>query len=145
MSDTPKKLEGYTKWGGEEPFEDYVGPFYMKLDPEGGKHVSALVVDEHHLNGGGFLHGGLLMTFADYALFVIAHSELDEHYGVTVSCQTDFLKGTDPRGKVLLAHGEVTRNTRSLIFVRGEIIIEDEPENKLATFTGIIKRVAPKS
>ena len=35
MTDTPPQLEGWTKWGGAEPFEDHVGPFFMKLDPEG--------------------------------------------------------------------------------------------------------------
>ena len=141
MSDIPAELDGFTKWGGEEPFEDYVGPFFMKLDAENGNHLAALKVEQRHLNGGDFLHGGLLMTFADYALFVIAHSELDGGHGVTVSCQTEFLKGANPKGKYLHAYGEVTRNARSLIFVRGNIIVEGDPDNILATFTGIIKRV----
>lgn len=141
MSDIPAELNGFTKWGGEEPFEDFVGPFFMKIDPENGKHLAALKIENRHLNGGDFLHGGLLMTFADYALFVIAHTELAGAHGVTVSCQTEFLKGANPIGKYLHAYGEVTRNARSLIFVRGNIIVEDAPDDILATFTGIIKRV----
>ena len=43
-----------------------------------------------------FLHGGMLMAFADYALFVIAHNELEDMNAVTVSCQTEFLKGAAP-------------------------------------------------
>ena len=30
MTDT-QQLEGWIKWGGEEPFEDHVRPFFMKM------------------------------------------------------------------------------------------------------------------
>ena len=92
MTDTPPQLEGWTKWGGEEPFEDHAGPFFMKIDPNGGQHLSAFVCEKRHLNGGGFLHGGMLMSFADYALFVIAHDALETEHSVTVSCQTEFFE-----------------------------------------------------
>ena len=142
MTDTPPQLEGWTKWGGEEPFEDHAGPFFMKIDPNGGQHLSAFVCEKRHLNGGGFLHGGMLMSFADYALFVIAHDALETEHSVTVSCQTEFLKGAAPLGDCVYAKGEVTRNTRSLVFIRGEIFISD---NTLATFTGILKKIAPRN
>ena len=72
----------------------------MKLDPDGGQHLSAFVCKKRHLNGGDFLHGGMLMSFADYALFVIAHDALENEHSVTVSCQTEFLKGAAPLGNV---------------------------------------------
>ena len=43
MSDIPKILDGYTKWGFEEPFEDHAGPFYMKINPDTGRHLSAFI------------------------------------------------------------------------------------------------------
>ena len=92
------------------------------------------------MNGGSFLHGGMLMAFADYALFVIAHNELEDMNAVTVSCQTEFLKGSAPTTPVF-ADGEVTRNTRSLVFVRGRVFHEDET---LATFSGILKKIKPE-
>ena len=138
MSDTPPQLAGWTKWGSEEPFEDHAGPFYMKLQEDGGRHLSAFLCEKRHLNGGGFLHGGLLMAFADYALFVIAHDALREEHAVTVSCQTEFLKGAAPLGEPVYSKGEVTRNTRSLVFVRGEIYTG---EDTLATYTGILKKI----
>ena len=139
MTDILPQLEGWTKWGTTEPFEDHVGPFFMKLDHEGGQHLSAFVCEKRHLNGGNFLHGGMLMSFADYALFVIAHDALEGEHSVTVSCQTDFLKGASPLGECVYAKGEVMRNTRSMIFVRGEIFVGDDT---LATFNGILKKIA---
>lgn len=141
MTDTPPQLEGWTKWGGEEPFEDHAGPFYMQIDPDGAQHLSAFICEKRHFNGGGFLHGGMLMSFADYALFVIAHDDLHDQHSVTVSCQTEFLKGAAPLGEPVFAKGEVNRNTRSLIFIRGEIYVGDET---LATFSGILKKIAKR-
>ena len=140
MTDTSPLLDGWTKWGFEEPFEDHAGPFHMKIAENGGPHLSAFLCEKRHLNGGGFLHGGMLMSFADYALFVIAYDELREHdYSVTVSCQTEFLKSAAPLGALVFAKGHVTRNTRSMVFVRGEIFVEDET---LATFSGILKKAS---
>lgn len=141
MSDTPPQLEGWTKWGGPEPFEDHAGPFYMKIAENGGQHLSAFICEKRHLNGGDYLHGGLLMAFADYALFVIAHDELQTQHAVTVSCQTEFLKGAAPLDEPVFAKGEVTRNTRSLIFVRGEIYVGNDT---LATFNAILKKIETK-
>ena len=141
MKTPPKQLEGWESWGGEDPFEDQTGPFFMKLDPETGKHLSAFLCEEQHMNGGGFMHGGMLMAFADFALFVIAHDELRDSHSVTLSCQTDFLAGSTPIGEVVYADGEVTRATRSLIFVRGQTYVGD---TILSTFTAILKKTKPR-
>lgn len=141
MIKPPKQLEGWENWGGEDPFEDSTGPFFMKLDPENGKHLSAFLCEERHMNGGGFMHGGMLMAFADFALFVIAHDELRDSHSVTLSCQTDFLAGSEPIGDVVYADGEVTRATRSLVFVRGQTYVGD---TILSTFTGILKKTKPR-
>jgi len=136
----PESLKGFEMWAGDEPFENHAGPFFMKHDPQNGRHLSAFIAEQRHMNGGGFLHGGMLMSFADYALFVIAADVMNEsQHSVTVSCQTEFLKGAAPLGKPVFADGEVTRNTRSLIFVRGRVFTEND--GTLASFGGILKRV----
>ena len=137
----PTQLAGWESWQGNDPYEDAAGPFFMKLNAEPGKHRSAFLCTEGHMNGGGFLHGGMLMTFADYALFVIAHDELTDMHSVTLTCQTDFIAGAAPIGEVVYADGEITRATRSLIFIRGQIYIG---ETILTTFTGIIKKTKPR-
>lgn len=141
MSDVLTTANGWTVWEGTDPFEDMAGPFYMKLDTQSGKHLSAFECGPQHMNGGGFMHGGMLMLFADYALFVIAHDALRDNHSVTLTCQTDFLAGSAPIGEVVYAEGEVTRNTRSLVFVRGRTYTGD---TTLTTFTGIIKKTKPR-
>ena len=141
MITPPKQLEGWDSWQGNDPFENSAGPFFMKLDQENGKHLSAFLCEERHMNGGGFMHGGMLMCFADYALFVIAHDELRDMHSVTLSCQNDFLAGSAPIGEIVYASGEVTRATRNLIFVRGQTYVGD---TILTTFTGIIKKTKPR-
>lgn len=141
MSTMLTKENGWTSWEGTDPFENMAGPFYMKLDNQTGNHLSAFECGPQHMNGGGNMHGGMLMVFADYALFVIAHDELRDLHSVTLTCQTDFLSGSAPIGDIVYAEGEVTRNTRSLVFVRGRTFIGDQT---LTTFNGIIKKLKPR-
>ena len=62
--------ETVTGWDGHDPFEDHAGPFFFRKH-EDGSVTCAFEAKPHHCNGGGFLHGGMLMTFADYSLFAI--------------------------------------------------------------------------
>lgn len=133
----PDTLPGFQSWAGDDPYEDNAGPFYFREEPDG-RMLSAFLCERKHLNGNQALHGGLLMTFADYALFVIAREYMDKP-AVTISCSTEFLKGAAPIGDAVYADGEVTRATRSLIFVRGRIFTD---AHELATFTGILKRLS---
>lgn len=133
------RLTGYQAWaGGTDPFEDHAGPYYFKKHDDG-SITCAFEAKPYHCNGGGFLHGGSLMTFADYALFAIAGDVLDGP-GVTVSFNSEFISAVGA-GNFIEARGEVVRNTRSLIFVRGEIFCGDET---LLSFSGIIKRITRK-
>ncbi|MBE8220693.1 MAG: PaaI family thioesterase [Alphaproteobacteria bacterium] len=142
MTEIPTRLTGFETWGGEEPFENHAGPFFMRPNHQTGKHLSAFICESRHLNGGGYLHGGILMSFADYALFVIARDAMGGQHAVTVSCQMDFLRGAAPLGEIVYADGEVTRDTRTLMFVRGRVyIMEDKSEAVLATFSGVLKKL----
>lgn len=130
------RLEGYQAWeGGTDPFEDYAGPYFFKK-MEDGSIRCAFEALPHHCNGGGFLHGGSLMTFADYALFALAGDVLDGP-GVTVSFNSEFISAVGA-GNFIEATGEVVRNTRSMIFVRGQVFCGDET---LLNFSGVIKRI----
>ena len=67
---TEGEWAGWTIWSGD-PFELHAGPYYMR-DGADGRPMCAFRAEAKHMNAGGFMHGGALMTFADYALFVIA-------------------------------------------------------------------------
>lgn len=130
----PPELAGWEHWPGDEPFENMAGPFFYKRTADG--VVSAFKVEPKHLNGGNAIHGGMLMTFADYALFTIALNELDEAGGVTISLNGEFVAAGPPSGLVY-ASGDVVRSTGSMVFVRGLVKADD---TTLLSFSGIVKK-----
>lgn len=139
MSSAIKKggeFDGWTYWP-DEPFEaKTAGPFFFNKDDRG--YVSAFRCEEKHMNSGGVMHGGCLMTFADFSLFTIAHDHLNGDYGLTVAFNSEFLDG--PKiGDYIEARGEVLRAGRSIIFVRGIITANDTP---CLNFSGTIKRLS---
>lgn len=127
--------DGFRTWGDIDPFEALVGPFYYKRDADG-SYRSAFVSERRHLNAGGMLHGGLLMSFADFALFVTAKDHLDDGMAVTVGFNSEFV-AAGRQDTLIEATGEVTRATRSLLFVRGKIFSGDQT---ILTFSGILKK-----
>ena len=137
MSISRQELEeqGFRTWGSEDPFEDTIGPFYFRQE-EDGSYRCAFVSEHKHLNGGGMLHGGLLMSFADFALFAIARDHL-EGMGVTVAFNSEFVSA-GPANALIEATGEVTKAARSILFVRGKIF---SGADTIMTFSGIIKKI----
>ncbi|MEM6412189.1 MAG: PaaI family thioesterase [Pseudomonadota bacterium] len=133
---TTGEWAGWKNWP-EEPFEhDQAGPFYFRVDDQG--PVAAFRAEQRHMNSGGVVHGGCLMTFADFALFGIAHEEMGEDaYGLTVAFTSEFLSGPKP-DQYIEARGEVLRAGGSLIFVRGLVTADGTPA---LNFSGTIKKV----
>ncbi|WP_262691092.1 PaaI family thioesterase [Kordiimonas aestuarii] len=129
---------GYRTWGGEDPFEDMIAPFYF--NEEGEDIKCAFISERKHCNGHGMLHGGLLMTFADFAMFAIARRKLEDGMAVTAGFNAEFISA-GPKDALIEATGEVVRATRSLLFVRGTIFTGD---TTILTFSGILKRIKGK-
>ncbi|MCW1383414.1 PaaI family thioesterase [Novosphingobium sp. KCTC 2891] len=130
---------GWWQWRPEDPFEGLAGPFSVKRD-ETGRILCGFMPEAKSLNGHGMVHGGCLMTFADFALFMIAAEDGEVVHGVTVTMSSEFVSGA-PAGTPLLAQGEIVRKGGGLIFARGMITCEGR--NVLA-FSGTIKRVKTK-
>ena len=136
---TEGPFAGWSNWP-EEPFEhDTAGPFYFRIDEQG--PVCAFRAEHKHMNSGGVMHGGCLMTFADFALFGIAHEYIaDDAYGLTIAFNSEFLSGPKV-GQLIEARGDVLRAGGSIVFVRGIITADGEPA---LNFSGTIKRVRAK-
>ena len=131
----PTLPPGYRAYDYEDPFEDLVGPMGYRID---GDAISfAFRSDQRHANTGGTLHGGMLMTFADFALCLTAVWDQPGEKCVTVSCNCEFVAAGRP-GDVVEATGEVTRRTRSLAFVRGQLTAAGR---LVLTFSAIVKRL----
>lgn len=132
---TEGEWAGWSCYPGGDPFEDLAGPFYFKIDDDG-RPVCAFRAERKHLNGGGFLHGGCVMTFADFSLFVIARNAIDGSSTVTATFNCE-LVGTAFEGALVECRGEVVKPGRSMVFVRGMITSGDEP---IAAFSSVLKK-----
>ena len=110
---------GYKTWEGGDAFEDLVGPFYFKKLDDGSYH-SAFVSEGRHKNGGGMLHGGLLMTFADFSLCMAATNHYKEESCSTISFSSEFVSAASI-GALIRCMPKVIRKTGSLVFVSGEL------------------------
>jgi uncharacterized protein (TIGR00369 family) len=127
---------GWSTWSaGGDPYETAIGPFCFRS--EGERVRCAFAPRPDHLNGGGTIHGGALMSFADFALFCIAHNALAGAKAVTLTCNSEFLRAGTLDGAVE-AEGEVLRSTRTLIFVRGLVTQVSQP---LLAFSGTLKKI----
>ncbi len=132
---TEGEWAGWSCYPGGDPFEDLAGPFYFKIDADG-RPVCAFRAERKHLNGGGFLHGGCVMTFADFSLFVIARDAIVGSPCVTATFNCE-LVGTAFEGDLVECRGEVVKPGRSMVFVRGLITRKDEP---IASFSSVLKK-----
>lgn len=136
---TEGEFKGWVTWAGEAFEHDTAGPFYFKTDEQG--VVAAFRAQPKHMNHGGVVHGGCLMTFADFSLFAIAAEELGEGgYGLTVAFTSEFLSGAK-EGQLLEARGDVLRAGGSLIFVRGLITADGAP---CLNYSATLKRLKPR-
>jgi acyl-coenzyme A thioesterase PaaI-like protein len=131
---------GWNTYLGGDPFEDHAGPFYWKTGPDG-RPVCAFRAEKKHMNGGGFMHGGCIMTFADYCLFVIAREALIGSHCVTATFNGEFV-GAVPLGSLVECAGEVVKAGRSMVFVRGLITTGDEP---VMSFSAVVKKTRPRA
>jgi acyl-coenzyme A thioesterase PaaI-like protein len=110
----------------------------MKKD-ENGRVICRFYAEPRHMNGGGFMHGGCFLTFADFACFAIAEDHT-QGPSVTVNLSGDFLSAAKP-GDLMEATGEVTRAGGRLIYVRGLITANGKPA---LSFTSVITRISKR-
>lgn len=135
---TEGPFAGWTTWSqGSDPYETMVGPFYHKDDADGRAHC-VFQPQAQHLNGGGTIHGGCLMSFADFSLFGIAHKTLAGAHAVTLTFSSEFI-GAGGLDGLVEARGEVIRDTRSVTFIRGIVTQAARP---LLSFSGTLKKIA---
>lgn len=131
---------GWYRRSAGNSFESLTGPFYWRTDVPSGLRA-AFRAEQRHLNGGGFMHGGCIMTFADFALFALARPALKGLYGVTATLNGEFM-GSVYAGDLVECEGEVVKVGGSLVFVRGLITTGGNP---VLSFSGVIKKIKPRA
>lgn len=105
-----------------DKFDAMIGPLFFKK--EGSGIVLALRLDEKHLNELDSAHGGLLMSLADDVLGANVWFAIDRKACATTSLNCDFIAQA-LKGEWLEGRAEITRKTRSLVFVRGQLTVGD--------------------
>lgn len=80
--------------------------------------------DEGHTNAMGWVHGGLLMTFADQTLGLTVQDVLNTDHVATVSLNCEFIAGVRP-GRWIEGVAHVLRVTSELVFIEGRIMCDE--------------------
>lgn len=126
---------GWQTWVGS-PFEALIGPFYWRTNDDG-IVTGAFVPEDKNANYVGILHGGAVMTFADAAASTLAYFAVGPT--VTVAFNCEFL-GAGAPGTPIYATGRVLRETKSMVFVQGQL---DQNERSILAFSSVSKRLTP--
>lgn len=122
---------GYTAVFGDVGFNKYVGPVWQA--PDGADFL--FDIREEHLNGGGALHGGMMMALADIVMGRTVHDALEGGKALTISLNCDFI-GPSKLGERVRGTAAITRKTRSIVFINCELAVGDRT---IMTATGIWK------
>ena len=139
---TEGEWAGWSYYPGGDPFEDLAGPFYCRVDNKG-ERVCAFRAERKHMNGGMFMHGGCVMTFADFSLFWIAREALGTGPSVTATFNAE-LVGTARVGELVECRGEVVKAGRSMIFVRGIIENASQAGEPMMSFSSVLKKTGKR-
>ncbi len=129
---------GYVPMNWFHGFGRQIGPLYEKIGSDG-SYTRAFLVQEHHTNGMGNCHGGMLMAFADMA-FGHAVTMSTHRYWVTVRLLTDFLSGAKV-GEWVEGNASIVGTEDDFITVQGRIWCG---ERAIMTGTGVFKALGQR-
>jgi uncharacterized protein (TIGR00369 family) len=110
-----------------------LGPLWEKQEADALLH--GFLAEERHLNPLGVVHGGMLMTFADHALTMVANAASGGRAQATIQLDTHFVDGVR-EGEFVVAQARVVRQTRSMMFMSAALAVGSRA---VATSNGIWK------
>lgn len=120
--------------GGE--FIAVNGPFYLRHD--GHRVQLGFRVEPRHTNPMGICHGGMMASFCDMLLPLVAHRQVPEigrRFLPTISLQMDYL-APSATGAWVQGEAQVLRTTRSMVFAQGLVTADGTP---VVRVSGILK------
>ena len=137
---------GWLRWHAVDPprFNDSVlAPLIARA--EGATCRLRITPRQAHTNAGGAVHGGVILSLVDVAMFAALQiiTGIDITGAVTLDVAAQFIGAGDP-ALPLDALAEVLRETRRFAFVRGLVVQGDDDARIVASFSGTVrKRTAP--
>jgi uncharacterized protein (TIGR00369 family) len=113
---------GFKPWENQGPFLEHIGPIHVREDTD--ELILGLRAEERHANHRGTVQGGLLSTFADFALGRAIEADADDDKDrATVSLTVDFLKPAKP-GDWIESRTRVDRVGGTLAFADCSLTVE---------------------
>jgi uncharacterized protein (TIGR00369 family) len=115
--------DGFVPFDPQGPFLEDIGPVHVREGAD--ELVLGLRAEERHTNHRGTIQGGLLSTFADFALgrAIEADAE-DSRDRATVSLTVDYLKPAKP-GDWIEARSRVDRIGGTLAFADCSLTVQE--------------------
>ncbi len=109
---------------------------------EGDKCRLRMFPERKHENLQGIIHGAVTLGLIDISMFTTMHVVDSGNAGpsVTLELSTQFIGGGDP-ARPIDAVTEIMRETGKLVFVRGEVVQDDDC---VAAYSGIVRKFAPR-
>ncbi len=134
MEDTPPGFAPLV-WPG---FCTLIGPLWSRPKGDGPDVDIGLRIEPRHANSGGYAHGGLIATLADFALtHAICRRAGPDFLIVTVSMNIDFT-GSAKLGDWVDAQTRVTRSEGSLACAQCDLLVVGKP---FVHASGVLKRL----
>jgi acyl-coenzyme A thioesterase PaaI-like protein len=134
---------GWYSWGDFPRGSFAAATGRLLFRPDGpSRAVCRIFPTEAHMNMGGSLHGGAVMSFIDMSMFAggLCAGMSPGHF-VTLDLTTHFLARGQP-GAALDAHVDLVRQTRGHAFLQGVVKQDGEP---CYSFTGTLKRIRDRT
>ena len=126
--------DGYKKLGWHAGFDVLVGPMYYKKEESGEYKFITKILDKH-LNAHGIAHGGYSMTLADIFLGTSVFVASGKKPCSTISLNCNFVS-PGLQDDLVECDAKVTRTTKSLVFIEGNLISKDKV---ILSASGILK------
>lgn len=128
--------DGTESWTeiADDGFIGLIGPIFSRPFKDGSQYFR-LLTEKKHKNRGGFVHGGMLMSFADRAMGTTARGHDATRAQSTVQFSIQFIRAVRI-GDLVEIKCSVLRQTRSLVFMTSELRVGGEI---VASATGVWK------
>jgi uncharacterized protein (TIGR00369 family) len=116
--------EGFAPYPDQGPFLEHIGPIHVRNG--GGELTLGLRTAQRHANHRGTVQGGVLSTFADFALGRAIEADAEDGRDrATVSLTVDYLRPAQP-GDWIESRTTVDRVGRTLAFADCSLTVDDK-------------------
>ena len=131
---------GWLTWNLPDPTRfngQVMGPMRVRREPDG-KVRTRMDPERRHTNLADNLHGGTILALIDVALFSTSrvYGLIEAGTSVTLDLSVQFIGAGKP-GIPLDAVGELLKETRRLLFLRGTI---EQGEALVAAWSGTVRK-----